>query len=456
MRPILAALVALFGAVVVLAHPTPAGAQAPTAHARKAAFYRDVQAKRFDVAVRDGAAYLRRAPADDAFALDYAYALIAAHRADEATALLHRLTTSHIATVRKAAARQLVAMTPPPAPVATPAPFADAYEQYAGGDLIASRDAFRAGLVDRPNDAGAWHQLAYIELALHDAPAYIDALKHYVALAPGDDQAKLQLAYALFAAKDYAGGRALLVQAARSPDAAVAADAQRQLAVLPGNGGTAKLDVFGYALNDSRFHDTFYGFDARYRLAPTRIYPYVSLQVSNDAKASGVPASYVLNDNSAVLAAGYRTALTPILYAFVEAGGANSFRTGVTQSDLRFGVLLSTRLGAGGYKPQTQIDASLVHYSRYIDTISYGTVAHDFYIGSKVVRGVVGVDTALDTTRAYYSNTVDAFAGLQVRRGAATFRVVGLGGYYLGRGIDVPAQRTYTSIRTELLYGLSR
>jgi hypothetical protein len=456
MRSILAAGVALLGAIVVLAHPMQARAQSLPPQAEKAAFYRDVQAKRYDAAVSVGAAYRRHAPADDRFALDYAYALIAAHRTDDATALLHRLATSRVAAVRTAAQRQLIAMTPPPVPVATPAPFANAYEQYAGGDLIASRDAFRAGLVEHPNDAGAWHQLAYIELALHDAPAYIDALQHYVALAPKDDPTKLQLSYALFAAKDYRGGRALLVELAKSPDAAVAADARRQLAVLPGSSVGDRLDVFGYALNDSRFHDTFYGFDARYRLAPWRIYPYVSLQVSNDAKASGVPASYVLNDDAAVLAGGFRTALTPILYAFVEAGGASSFRTGVTQSDLRFGLLLSTRLGAGGYKPQTQIDASLVHYSRYLDTISYGTVAHDFYIGSKIVRGVVGVDTALDTNRAYYSNTVDTFAGLQVRRGPATFRVIGLGGYYLGRGIDVPAQRTYSSIRTELLYGLSR
>ncbi len=87
--------------------------------------------------------------------------------------------------------------------------------------------------------------------------------------------------------------------------------------------------------------------------------------------------------------------------------------TGHDQTDLRFGFLGSTRIGAGGAKPQTQIDASLTHYSRYLNTIAYGNVAHDFFLGSPLVRGVVGADTALDTSRAFYNNAVEGFAGVK-------------------------------------------
>jgi hypothetical protein len=270
----------------------------------------------------------------------------------------------------------------------------------------------------------------------------MSSLDRYIALKPDDDRAKLERAYALLAAGDTAQAHAALVALSTSPSADIAAAAKAQLAAGSASGGRpTRFDAFGYAFNDSRFHDTFYGLDLRYALATTRIEPYVAFHLSNDAKASSLPASEILN--------------APIVYAFVEGGEAQSLLTGHAETDLRYGLLLSTRLGAGGYKPQTQIDASLVHYSRYVNTIFYADVAHDFYIGSKVVRGLVGTNLALDTSRAFYNNAVEGFAGLQVRKGLFTFRLEATGGTYLGRGIDLPAQRTYTSLRPEVLFGYS-
>jgi hypothetical protein len=144
------------------------------------------------------------------------------------------------------------------------------------------------------------------------------------------------------------------------------------------------------------------------------------------------------------------------MYAFVEGGEARSLLTGNTESDLRYGLLLSTKLGAGGYKSQTQIDASLVHYSRYVNTIMYADVTHNFYIGSPLVRGLVGTDLALDTSRAFYNNALDALAGLQIHRGGTlTYRVFADLGTYLPRGAALPVQRTYTSINLEVLFGYS-
>ncbi len=338
-------------------------------------------------------------------------------------------------------------------------PFTNAYELLAGGDLGAARDAFKTTLETHPTDAAAWRQLSYIDFVLKDRPDMIAALDRYIVLAPDDDRAKLERAYALLAGGQDAAARIALAPLTTSSNAEVADAARKQLAVSRSTGaagGGGRTDVFGYALNDSRFHDSFYGVDARYKLAPTRIEPYLAFHLSNDVKSSTVPASQVLNDNVAIGAVGLRTRLASGTYAFIEGGQAHSLLTGHTQSDLRYGALASMRFGEGGSKPQNQVDASITHYSRYVNTIAYGTLVHDFSIGSPVVRGLVGTNLALDTSRAFYNNALEGFIGVQVRRGGLTFRVVGTEGTYLGRGIDVPTRRTYSSIRPELLFGFSR
>jgi hypothetical protein len=463
------AVMAVVSACAICAGVRPSFAQTSAAQngalvqTEKTAFYADVRAKRFGTAVAEGALVLKRDPADDAFALDYAYALLSDHRADAATALLGRLKDSRIASVRAAAQRQLAAQTPPaqpvlpPAAAASPPPFTDAYELLAGGDLAASRTAFLAALAQHPDDSAAWRQVSYIDFILKDRTGQIAALDKYIALVPGDDKAKLERAYALLGVGDTARGTAELTALTHSSDPDVATAAQAQLAAGVGSGGKpARFDAFGYGLNESRFHDTFYGLDAHYYLANTPIQPYVAFHFTNDAKASSVPANEILNDNVAIVSVGLRTKITPIMYVFVEGGDAQSLLTGNTETDLRYGALLSTKLGAGGYKSQTQIDASLTHYSRYVNTIMYADVTHNFYIGSKLVRGLVGADLALDTSRAFYNNSLDALAGLQVHRGGAfTYRAFADLGTYLPRGAGLPVQRTYTSINLEVIFGYS-
>ena len=468
MRPaFLGVIASLFVAVASLGFADAAAAQAP-AQTYKVEFYNDVHNKHYEAAIVAGAAYRKREPADDRFSLDYAYALLAAHRTKDAMAVLERLRNSNVVAVRAAARKQLLAQAPAPAvpgtatapgPAASAPPFTNRYELLAGGDLGAARDAFVATLATHPTDAAAWRQLSYVDFVLKDRPAMIDALDHYIALMPDDDRAKLERAYALLASGDTTKAHAALVGLAQSSNTDVATAARNQLATAPdsgSHGGGPHYDAFGYALNDSRFHDTFYGLDARYFLAQTKIQPYLAFHLTNDSKSSSVPASDILNDNVAIVSAGLRTAITPILYAYVEGGDAKSLLTGHEQTDLRYGLLVSTRLGAGGFKPQTQIDASITHYSRYVNTISYGTAVHDFYIGSKHVRGVVGLNVALDTSRAFYNNALESFAGAQVRSGVFTFRLIGTVGTYLPRGSGIPAQRTYSSIRPELLFGYSR
>jgi len=467
MRGGIASAVALCAALIWLA-PVAARAQVPAtaeATAQRAAFYADVRAKNDAAAIVVGRAYRAAHPQDDRFGLDYAYALLRAHHVAQAEIVLRHLAHAPTPAVRLAARRQLAVQVPVrvaaspagAAPVAapTPSPFTNAYELLAGGDLRAARDAFVATLKTHPNDSAAWRQLSYVDFVLKDRPGQIDALQHYLVLAPHDDRARLELAYALLGQGDRKAANAALTALTNSPEPEVAAAARKQLAAGSGAGGKPeRFDAFGYAENDSRFHDTFYGLDARYALAPTKIEPYLAFHLSNDAKSSSLPATTILNDDVAILSVGVRTKISPITYVFAEGGEAQSLRTGNVESDLRAGVLLSTRLGAGGRHSQTQVDASAVHYSRYIDNIAYLNVSHDFYIGNPTVRGVVGLNAALDTSRAFYNNAAETFGGLQVRHGLLTFRLVAVAGTYLGRGID-PPERFYTSFRPILLVGFS-
>jgi tetratricopeptide (TPR) repeat protein len=336
-----------------------------------------------------------------------------------------------------------------------PAPFTTGYALLAQGNLAAARADFEAELKLHPDVALAWRQLGYIDHSLNDHAATVAAIDRYLALMPNDEAAKLDRAYELAAGNDTAQARAAFAALQSSSDPDVAAKARRQLAAMT-PAKPPNFESFGYAENESRFHDTFFGLDARYRLADGPIEPYVALHFTDDAKAASVPATTILNDDAIVLAFGLRAEIAKNIDVFVEGGQAQSLLTGVSESDLRYGLQSSSRYGSGGTHAQTQVDWSLARYSRYANTIGYATVAHDFSIGSKVVRGVTGSDLALDTDRAFYNNYIDGFAGLQVRRGTVTLRVVGVAGDYLSRGINLPVQRSYTSVNAVLLFGYSK
>jgi tetratricopeptide (TPR) repeat protein len=365
------------------------------------------------------------------------------------------MVTAAFAIVAVTSALTPVALQAQPAQAPTPAPFTTGYALLAQGNLSAARADFETELKLHPDVATAWRQLGYIDHSLNDHAAAVAAIDRYLALVPNDEAAKLDRAYELAAANNTAQARAAFTALQSSSDPAVAAAARRQVAAMA-PAKPVNFESFGYAENESRFHDTFFGLDARYRLAAGPIEPYVALHFTDDAKATSVPATTILNDDAIVLAFGLRTGIAKHIDAFVEGGQAQSLLAGVSESDLRYGLQSSARYGSGGTHSQMQVDWSLARYSRYANTIGYATVAHDFSIGAGVLRGVGGSDLALDTGRAFYNNYIDGFAGVQVRRGTVTLRVVGVAGDYLSRGINPPVQRTYTSVNAVLLFGYSK
>ena len=407
--------------MIVGAVNSPAPAAQPAAGVKaKQAFYDAVGRKAYPEALRLGADYLSTHPNDDVFRLDYAYALLAAGRAADAMPQLERLANSQNEAVASAARKQLAVQ----GPVATPVPVA-------------------AGLLQQAYDASAKGNHA----------AAVTLLQQYLARNPADQTARLQLGYELDGSGRPSEATPIFKELAASTDPAVAAKAKQALASrTTASAGGDRGSVFGYVIHDSRFADTFYGADATYDLAQTRVRPYVVAHINSDTR-SGVPGvSDVFNDNAVALDAGLKTALGAHLSAFAEAGYSNGLRGQPSFSDFRAGFNYYAEYGSRA-TGHTSLSASAVEYSRFAgNAISYAQLAHDFPIAGRL-RGVAGLNGALDTHRDYFNNFIEVFGGLQFAIDPVTFRLVRVYGSYLDRGVNRP-QTNYGSTRAELIFGV--
>lgn len=348
--------------------------------------------------------------------------------------------------------------SPQPSPSATPisSPALErAYAALAANRFAEGRAALEEHLAANPGDAQIWLQLAYTDESLKDFQAAIAALDRYLALAPGDDRARLQRAYDLANLGREADATSAFAALRTSSDPAIAKAATAEYQARTAVFQPPKLDVYAYGLSDTRLHDTFYGADVRYLLASSRVAPYVALHVVNDTRSGGSGAvAQIFSDNAVVASLGLRAQVFPGAYLFAEGGEAMSLLGKGTISDLRYGI--NGGLYRGTPTSGLSFDGSLAVYSRYSNNaIGYVGLRKAMPLGRSVAL-LVGFNAALDSQRIYSNNYVEATAGIQFGTGNLKFRIEGIAGEYLPRGINLPAAGGYTTLRPELLYGLSR
>ncbi len=391
--------------------------------ALKDRFYAAMRARRFHAALDVGRAYVEKHPGDARFALDVAYAAIAAGETQESIAMLRQLSSSPNAMVAGTSQKQLLAMTQT-APLVSPP--ASAKQQF--------YDAIR---------------LRRYRAALSDAETYL--AEH-----PTDDAFRLDAAYAAHNAGDEETARADLQYLSKSSDPRISAEATKQLALItPAAAGRGYL--YFSADNEARFSDVFNSINLRYDLGRSQVRPFASLDVSYDTR-SGVPGiSPVYNDNSAVVALGLRTPFGRLQYGYVYASAGESIglRGEPSFGDARYGAAYSRDYGSM-YRPQphTQLYGDISVYSRYQgDAIGYFQASHDSPIATRI-RAIGGVSLALDNHRVYYNNFAEAYAGIAVPFGTTSLRIEGVAGEYLPRGIGL--QRPfYSTLRVLLVSGQS-
>ena len=401
------------------------------------AFYAAVKEKRYREALADGNAYLAAHPDNDAFAIDLAYADIAAGKLDAAETIAAQRT---------------------------------AY--------------FRAS----PSAAKLLADLFY---ALRDRKEFARAMiygEQYLALNPGDNAFAMDLAYAYLSDDNVEAARALAVGHAAyfksNPKAATlwmdisykdaankeyrraAGDVDAYLSFDPGDAsataqrtsyveaywGGPRYQNYGYTQYEQRFADVFFGMDQTFALAPPkRVQPYVGLYLTEDTR-SGAPGSpQIYSDNALIADVGLRVPVGTNVTAFVEGGAGVGLRGQGTITDLRYGVRYFEQWAArpGSY---TTVDASAAFYSRYGGNfISYYSVDHDF--GGRIIRPLIGINGGLDSHNQFGNNFIEGIAGFQAGTPALSFQLLQVEGTYLTRGLNPAPKAPYTSLRANLFFG---
>jgi hypothetical protein len=212
--------------------------------------------------------------------------------------------------------------------------------------------------------------------------------------------------------------------------------------------------VFSSLEDESRFHDVIINSDAYAMGADRRIQPYAVLHSSADSRSSANGVTPIIyNDNAEIISGGARYHLGNHsgAFLFAEAGEGFSLVGKGDHPDLRYGWDSWSEHGSES-RAHTSYGYSAAYYSRYDgDVIGYGTILHDFPV-RRGIRGVIGINGALDDHRAYYNNIGEIEAGIQAGTSHLQLRLLGVAGTYLSRGVGIPISRPYTSFRPTIFW----
>ena len=412
---------------LLAASPQPEASASPTMAPDQAAltilkqtFYDDVRAHRLDDAIAVGRRVLDAVPQDDAFALDFAYALIADGRADEARGLLRRLSASPDQTTAVAAQRQLVSMTS-----AAPDPAA----------LTPVYAAERSGDYDRA----------------------VTLLGDYLSTHPSDCRARLQYAYDLGDLGRVNDEKREFATASGCSDETSAAQARSALARLTAAPGRApSLTVQCYAQQEGRYADTIFALDVQQKWGSDGdVQPYAIVHVTDDSRSSVAGAGQVFNDNAVSADIGLEHRIGSHAVTFVEGGYSHRLETGASFPEDRIGVRYFQEFGTpDGRRSTTSIGASIANYSRFAgNDIAYLQAQHDARLFGSV-RGFLEGSAAFDSRRLFGNNYLEESEGLEsLVVPGTTLRVEAVQGRYLGRGLPLPGASTYAGFRAFMSFG---
>ncbi|MBV8353871.1 MAG: tetratricopeptide repeat protein [Candidatus Eremiobacteraeota bacterium] len=403
-------------------------------------FYLDLQAKRYDEALAYGQLYLNAHPDNDAFALDYAYAALSAGDLDRA----RRVVAGHDGFLRTHPANDAI--------------YADLFYAYSKANKPSDAIVFgERYLSTHPDNDGFAMDLAYAMLGsgnTEDARRTIATRDPYFQGHPQAASIWLDIANKYGNDKQYvkAIGDVDRYLTFRPDDAT--ARRQRTYYVDDLYGGP-RFQAFGYGQYEGRFADEFFGFDARYTLTPGNLQPYLGMHIVDDVRSGAPGTAQIFSDNAVVTDAGLRLRIGHYLAAFIEGGVGIGTRGQGSISDLRKGFVFSDRWNGSG-KAYTDLNASLIGYSRYAgNTISYLNLLHDFG-GRKSLHPIAGLNTAFDKQRLFGNNYAEAIAGLQIVMPATSLRLVEAFGHYFNRGLGGVPSKPYSTIRFTVAFGITK
>lgn len=317
-------------------------------------------------------------------------------------------------------------------------------------------------------DAAAWLSTAYQRKARGDLGGASAAFRAARAAGAEPQRVALELAYTQLALGDTAGARDELVTASRGPDAGLADQARRQLALLPGAWwGDVYAEAFGWhrargAAGSTDLVPTL-RVRAMRRLAPSlELDAYVFAQATRDTASRTVGAVPQIYADDRALAGGGVLARfwRRRLGVFAQLGPAVPLIGGAQLAlDVRAGGYLAAATGACAQRGRAtcaELYAEAVYTSRFdhdVQGLVRGRLARA-YLDTGAVSWQLFAEAraAADRNGDYYNNLVDVGAGPRWLLRARIPVDVLLGGHvgsYLGRANRDPAPRSlgYADVR---------
>jgi tetratricopeptide (TPR) repeat protein len=368
-------------------------------------FYLSVNVERYDEAIEYGRAYLAAHPENDAFAIDLADAELSAKKLDDARDIL---------------IKRLAYVAEHPASAGL---FFDLARAYLAADRIGDARALvvtqRAYLEGHKDAAQIWLDVSLKDAAAANWRDAYDDLGAYLRYFPGDDNAR-----------------------------------QARAAYLSAEWNGPRLQSYGYGLYEGRFSDGFFGADTQYVLARGVVQPYLANHIVADVRTGAPGSPQTFSDNAVIFSTGLRAKLNPYAFLFAEGGAAVGTRGNGTVTDLRYGLYYSQRWGSQAY---TEVDVNAATYTRYGNNFITYTSAYTMwggFLGSKLIRPIVGVNVGLDEKSVYGNNFAESFGGIQIGNDALSVRLVDAAGLYIQR--SGPAQRPYSTFRALIVFGVSQ
>lgn len=474
-------------------------------------FYLDVDQKRWDEALVYGGKYLAAHPENDAFAVDYASALINAGKIDQARALissrdaylhahpenagiLSDLFYAYSGAKRNDQAvpmgREYLALHPENDAFAIDYAYAlMALDKVDDARAVVS--AHEAYITAHPEAAGIYADLFYALNGAKQTESAVEFGKKYIASHPAEDAFAIDLAYAEMDLGRVGDVRELLLPResylkAHTDAAAIWEDIatrdadrgnyrlamtemDRYLRIKPADKaakqqrqsyyddiyGGPRLQTFGSAQYETRFKDGFFGLDSTYALAPAAaIQPYFAVHGNGDVRSGPPGSQQIFADNSLISDLGLHAHLGPFTYIFVEGGNGVGLRGQGDVPDFRYGLQFSDQWGSYPHA-STVANASAAVYSRYGgNLISYYSVYH--LVGGKFFfHPIFGFNAGVDTQRVFGNSFIEGFVGAQLGTPFVYVRAEEVKGSYLTRG--VPDQTGfYANFRGQLIFTLTK
>ena len=266
--------------------------------------------------------------------------------------------------------------------------------------------------------------------------------------------------------------------ARRSPDAAVAGEADRAFHNLQPAMIRFRTTAWFYPFFSSRWHDVFDYSQIKtdMRLATPWIRPYVSLRFVGDTRgtldspATGMAPQY-LSESAIILGAGIATPSRHGLMAWFEAGESIGYRGlhgGHMLPDFRGGVSFARgwgdRLGAGQHGIFTETNNDAVFVSRFQNDLllySQNRTGYTFRATESgfQLQALWSFHLTLDSQRQPWANYVESGPGLRFRVAglppSLLFTVSALRGHYLVREGN-PRAPDYNDLRAGIWYAFTR